>query len=149
MNEIGPEAEIEEKFERLRMTSGVGVSSSFSEERSGQFSLRIHVFHNQEISIDRSKFTKETTKCSNSLLLLLLFLSARHRLFVFILFVLFCFSYNTRLLEFGAVPVPWITNLSFYNRLFFFNCRFFSRLESLDLWHTPNLTCKFEIQLRS
>lgn len=149
MNEIGPEAEIEEKFERLRMTSGVGVSSSFSEERSSQFSLRIHVFHNQEISIDRSKFTKETTKCSNSLLLLLLFLSARHRLFVFILFVLFCFSYNTRLLEFGAVPVPWITNLSFYNRLFFFNCRFFSRLESLDLWHTPNLTCKFEIQLRS
>lgn len=40
-----------------------------SEERSGEFSLRIHVFHNLQISIGRSKFTKETTKCSNSPLL--------------------------------------------------------------------------------
>lgn len=87
-------------------------------------------------------------------LLLILLLSARHRWKIrcsvlFYLFVLFCFTYNTRLLDFGSLPMPWITNLSFYYRLFFFNCRFFSRLESLDLWSTPNLTCKFAIQLRS
>lgn len=78
---------------KSRMSSGVGV---WLFRWSGEFSLRIHVFHNLQISIGCSKFTKETTKCSNSprFALRILLLSARHRwtircsLFLLVLFYL-------------------------------------------------------------